>query len=302
MTTTMAKVILAVGALICGVDAMNKEISSDVSEMENKLSALYEQVEKDTERVAAMKAKYAELFTCLNMEEGKNVVLKEGCNLVVKKGNHKIEGQFHILGTQNIDGGNLHVHNGSGSPDCSKTECNGRGNLIIGHSPESSKIFHKDLSGSHNIIVGSGHAVYSHGSIVSGSDHTLLGAHSSAISGISNTAASEGSAVLGGSNNLAGDIMGRVDSEDDAVHKYATVTGGYNNTAIEGMSSVSGGKNNIAKSMYSYCAGGSDNIAGGGYYATAIGGKGNQAKGRLSTILGGKDTEVTGIQKVSLGD
>merc|ERR1711934_1349642 len=103
---------------------------------------------------------------------------------------------------------------------------NGMGNLIIGHSPESSKLLHKNLSGSHNISVGNGHSVYSYGSIVSGSDHTLLGAHSSAISGISNTAVSEGSAVLGGSNNVAGSVLGKVSDNNESDHTYATVTGG----------------------------------------------------------------------------
>jgi hypothetical protein len=299
----MAKVILAVGALICGVSGQ----SNGSSEMENKLSALYEQIQKNSEQMAEMEA-YAEVFKCLNVEEGKNVVLKEGCDLVVKKGNHKIEGQLHTLGTHIVDGGNLHVHNGSGSPDCSykassTKKCNGRGNLIIGHSPESSKILHKDLSGSHNIIVGSGHAVYSHGSIVSGSDHVLLGAHLSAISGISNTAVGEGSAVLGGSDNLAGDIKGTVSDTNDAVRTYATVTGGEGNRATGVKSSVSGGKDNKAKASYSWAAGGMDNKAlEEKDWSSAVGGTGNTANGIKTLIMGGSDTQVTTEFKPKLGN
>jgi hypothetical protein len=295
MTTTMAKVILTIGVLICGVSGQSDE---DIKE----LSALYEQAQK-------MEAKYAELFTCLNVEDGKNVVLKEGCDLVVKKGNHKVEGQLHIQGTHIIDGGNLHVHNGLGSHDCSngisyttKTKCNGMGNIIIGHSPESSKLLHKNLSGSHNIIAGSGHQVYSHGSIVSGSDHTLVNAHSSTISGISNKALGEGDAVLGGSDNVAGYILGSVNSDNKASGSYATVTGGTDNVASGSRSSVSGGFGNKAKTDYSYCAGGVGNKASAGWYSTVVGGKYNVVSGKGATELGGLNNEVSKEYGSKIGD
>jgi hypothetical protein len=294
MTITMTKVILAVGVLICGVSGQSNENTGLRS---GEILAL-----KD--KMAKMEAKYAELLTCVSVEEGKTVVLKEGCDLVVNKGNHKLEGQLHILGTHIIDGGNLHVHNGLGSPDCSstmETKCNGSGNLIIGHSPESSELFHRNLSGSHNIIAGVGHSVYSYGSIVSGSDHTLLGAHSSAISGISNTAVSEGSAVLGGSNNVAGSVLGKVHDSNKSDHTYATVTGGTNNVASGGRSSVSGGNSNEAAGKYSWAAGGDSNKAK-EESSSACGGEYNKALSERSLILGGNGATVSKVNKPKIGD
>jgi len=285
--------------LICGVDG-----STDASKMEYERNLL---ALKD--KIADMDAKYAELLTCVSVEEGKSVVLKEGCDLVVNKGNHKLEGQLHILGTHIIDGGNLHVHNGLGSPDCSygasstmETKCNGSGNLIIGHSPESSELFHRNLSGSHNIIAGVGHSVYSYGSIVSGSDHTLLGAHSSAISGISNTAVSEGSAVLGGSNNVAGSVVGKVSTSGDneSDHTHATVTGGEDNVASGGKSSVSGGRVNTAKGTISWVGGGRRNTAV-EKLSACIGGESNKANAVASIILGGQGNKVSTSDKAKIG-
>jgi len=270
-------------------NAQNDENS--LSFLENRLNLLETEFKS---RIESMESKHAELFTCLNVEGGNKIVMKEGCHLVVKKGNHQIEGQLNILGNHVIEGGNLHIHDGTGTHDCSygssstkKPRCNGSGNLIMGHSPESSKKLHRVLSGSHNIILGTNHSVLSHGGLVSGVGHNVLGEHASAIAGTKNTAAGEGSAVLGGSSNLAGSIVGGVYNSNKATGSYATVTGGYTNSASGSVSSVSGGAYGTASVSYSSVSGGYKNTASGGS-SSVSGGAHNEASGGASWVSGGQ--------------
>jgi len=270
-------------------NAQNDENS--LSFLENRLNLLETEFKS---RIESMESKHAELFTCLNVENGNEIVLKEGCHLIVKKGYHQIEGQLNVLGDHVIDGGNLHIHDGTGTHDCShgssstkKPMCNGSGNLIMGHSPESSKKLHRVLSGSHNIILGTNHSVLSHGGLVSGVGHNVLGEHASAIAGTKNTAAGEGSAVLGGSSNLAGSIVGGVYNSNKATGSYATVTGGYTNSASGSVSSVSGGAYGTASVSYSSVSGGYKNTASGGS-SSVSGGAHNEASGGASWVSGGQ--------------
>jgi len=285
------------------MSTMKQGLSTEFGNLDKQLTTLYNHVQSLNNRVSLheeetlakfsdFESKYAELFACVSVEEGKHVVLKEGCHLVLKKGKHKVEGELHVLGSHVIEGGNLHIHDGTGAHDCSygessnmKKRCNGLGNIVIGHSPQASEKHHHVLSGSHNIILGTSHSVSSHGGIVSGVGHNVLGEHASAIAGTDNTAASEGSAVLGGSSNLAGSIAGGVDSSNKAGY-YATVTGGHLNTASGWYSSVSGGGQNTASASRSSVSGGVWNKAS-GYYSSVSGGAENKASGAVSSVSGG---------------
>jgi hypothetical protein len=339
MITTMGKTVLTitVSILVVGVRAidnkglrfsstphmstMKQGLSTEFGNLDKKLTTLYKHVQSLNNRVSlheeetkakfsGFESKYAELFACVSVEEGKHVVLKEGCHLVLRKGKHKVEGELHVLGSHIIDGGNLHVHDGTGTHDCSygsssnmKKRCNGLGNIIIGHSPQASEKHHHVLSGSHNIILGTSHSVSSHGGLVSGVGHNVLGEHASAIAGTDNTAAGEGSVVLGGSSNLSGSIVGNVGTgKNKATGSHATVTGGSSNKASGNGSSVSGGIHNTASGHNSSISGGSSNKASGnrssvsggsectasGFYSSVSGGHLNTAKGIVSWVSGGQ--------------
>jgi len=293
------------------MSTMKQGLSTEFGNLDKQLTTLYNHVQSLNNRVSLheeetlakfsdFESKYAELFACVSVEEGKHVVLKEGCHLVLKKGKHKVEGELHVLGSHVIEGGNLHIHDGTGAHDCSygessnmKKRCNGLGNIVIGHSPQASEKHHHVLSGSHNIILGTSHSVSSHGGVVSGVGHTVLGEHASAIAGTKNTAAGEGSAILGGSSNLAGSIVGDVHISNGATGTYTTVTGGYGNTASEWYSSVSGGLYNTASGNYSSVSGGRDNKAS-GKVTSASGGRENTASGSYSSVSGGLENTASG--------
>jgi hypothetical protein len=96
--------------------------------------------------------------------------------------------------------------------------------------------------------------------------------------GISNEAGSI-SVVGGGRGNRAGGT--------DEATRYATVGGGWNNTALGGRSTtVGGGESNTASGLGSAVAGGRGNIASGAD-GTVGGGGGNTASGISSTVGGG---------------
>ena len=77
-----------------------------------------------------------------------------------------------------ISGANLQVVNGQGS---TLENVNGTGNIIIGYDEEDLS-GNADKSGSHNLVVGSGHTYSSFGGIVVGYNNSITG-HFSSVSG-----------------------------------------------------------------------------------------------------------------------
>ena len=96
-----------------------------------------------------------------------------------------------------IEGANLYVQSGAGATDA---EPNGLGNLIVGYD-EGDRSF---KSGSHNLIVGPGHAYTSWGGVAFGSDNVVTAASASVLGGAGNRATFERSVVIGGVDNMAG--------------------------------------------------------------------------------------------------
>ncbi len=94
--------------------------------------------------------------------------------------------------------------------------------------------------------------------------------------------------IGGGRRNLAGDGVG---STSDRA--YATVSGGFFNTASGERSTVSGGYNNVADAKYATIAGGYDNDAIADYAAVGGGGK-NDADANCATVAGGYENDVRG--------
>ncbi|KAL7535391.1 hypothetical protein ACHAXR_006458 [Thalassiosira sp. AJA248-18] len=289
---------------------------------------------------AALATKYAAIDSCIEMEAdvkggSTKVHIKDGCELVV-------HGHQTVHGHHNIKGGNLFISNGSGSYKCFNEDadgnddgtpkCSGKGNIILGYHEDDYQAGHKTITGDHNIIIGQGHTVQSHGGIVSGVNHTATGPHASVIAGRSHTVSGDGAVILGGYANIAtGDyssVLGGHDNEaagytstvsggyennstgyyssvlggydNEAAGRYSTVSGGYLNNSTADYSSVLGGVRNEAAGYYSSVLGGRDNEAA-GWYSTVSGGLQNEAAGDYSSVLGGSDNEAAGEYSSVLG-
>ena len=124
---------------------------------------------------------------------------------------------------------------------------------------------HKAITGSHNIVLGKGHTVTSHGGIVSGVDHVTSGPHASAIAGSSNTVSGAGAISLGGDHGTASgegsSVSGGFRSAAKGAWPYSSVSGGLLNTVSGRFSSVSGDELNTASGHASSVSGGKDNNA-----------------------------------------
>ncbi|EJK68247.1 hypothetical protein THAOC_10593, partial [Thalassiosira oceanica] len=199
----------------------------------------------------ALKTEHALLQRCIEVEEvdgggATKLHVKSECEF-------NVHGDHTTHGHHAIKGGNLFVSNGLGSSKCSSSssvnedggdgndttiECSGMGNIIVGHQHDDLSAGHRAITGSHNIILGEGHTVTSHGGIVSGVDHVASGAHASVISGSSHAVSGAGAIALGGAHGTA--------SGENAV-----VSGGWSNTASGRDSSVSGGLGNTAEGLHS---------------------------------------------------
>lgn len=94
--------------------------------------------------------------------------------------------------TLTLSGMNLQVTNGAGATSSS----NGRGNLVVGYNENGS------VTGSHNVVAGTGNAATSFGSVVGGVANRASGAYSAAF-GWRNTASGTYASVAGGTNNIA---------------------------------------------------------------------------------------------------
>lgn len=101
--------------------------------------------------------------------------------------------------------------------------------------------------------------------------------------------------IGGGYNNSTG-----IDNGDWTDGAYASVVGGYQNTASGYKSFVGGGLRNTASGNRSAVTGGQDNKAT-HQEAFVGGGEGNEAKADNAAILGGKSNTVTGTTSSILG-
>lgn len=135
--------------------------------------------------------------------------------------------------TWTLGGLNVQLVNGEGS---TYGEANGLGNLIVGyneiegghHEPNGVIVAGEVRTGSHNIVLGSGHTFTSNGAFVGGYNNSALGQGASLFSGQAGMAIGSFGAVLGGLDNRA-------------TGSLSTVAGGHSNVASGDRSSVAGG-------------------------------------------------------------
>ena len=177
-----------------------------------------------------------------------------------------------------FSGCNVHVVNGQGGT----ATMNGKGNLIVGYDEISDPLGSfpdrnpdTDRAGSHNFVVGPGHAYKSYGGIAGGATNEISGMYSSVCGGSRNKATGDYSSISGGAINVASGMESSVSggSVNKASGERSSVSGGFNNAAEESKSSISGGSQNTAK----------------GISSSISGGIGNLANGELSSISGGQD-------------
>ncbi|MDP2896139.1 MAG: tail fiber domain-containing protein [bacterium] len=156
-----------------------------------------------------------------------------------------------------------------------------------------------------------------------GGNRVTAGAEGATIAGggavlMTNRVTDRYGTIGGGANNQAGDNAGTTDDApyatvgggfwNSARGDYATVAGGYSNDASGSSATVGGGYSNTAGDSYATVAGGDSNEAsgseatvGGGYSnsasnlaATVAGGYNNTASGSRGTVGGGRDNTASG--------
>ncbi len=148
-----------------------------------------------------------------------------------------------------------------------------------------------DVSGAHSTIGGG------RGNDVQASYGTIAGGGESnpGLSATRNRVLDDYGTVGGGGNNRAGS-----DDADPLTATFATVSGGYNNTAAGQFSAVAGGQQNDATATHSTVGGGNLCVAS-GVAATVSGGDANQAIGAESTVSGGFINRAYGLHSVVSG-
>jgi hypothetical protein len=174
--------------------------------------------------------------------------------------------------TARFSGVDVQVINGQGP-----NTINGRGNLIVGYnqprtgaaicskgdydSPTgvactaNGGIFaqsHK--SGSHNLVVGEGHAYSDYGGVLFGQNNAVTHVGGAALGGDSNVVRGPLSSVTGGMANEAGGRGAVVSAGagNRASGSYSAIGGGAGNSADAGYSVVSGGRNRVVGWLQTY--------------------------------------------------
>jgi len=179
----------------------------------------------------------------------------------------------HIIFT----GCNVHIRSGSGeSTDGTvdlatqttipETAPLGLGNLVLGYNEQPAKGV-PSRGGSHDLIVGPGHAYPSVAGVVFGQQNSATGPLSSVTGGILNDAQGYTTSVSGGDGNTVSGISSSVSGGhfNFASGDYSSVSGGTDNTASGESSSVSAGRFNLASGTASSVSGGYINYPSGNY-------------------------------------
>ena len=150
--------------------------------------------------------------------------------------------------TMTLTGMNLQLQNGEGT---TYETPNGLGNLILGYHEEAGG--HRSVAGdlmdgevrtgSHNLVLGSGHTYTNSGGILGGYNNTMHGQGSSILAGQNNFTVGQWGSVLGGLDNRATGTL-------------SCISGGHSNTASGDRASVSGGLLNFSEGIATSILGG----------------------------------------------
>jgi hypothetical protein len=158
----------------------------------SQLSAANATISTFDARLKVMEAKATGSTNPVLTELAKYVTVEKG-ELAGVKGPHLV-----------LTGVNLHVRSGRNATNDGGA-LSGLGNLIVGYNEaQSTPVVYdgegcdRTLTGSHNIVTGTGNLFTSYGGVVVGSNHCLTSPNSSILAGDTNEAHGLNSAILGG--------------------------------------------------------------------------------------------------------
>jgi len=186
-------------------------------------------------------------------------------------------------------GCNVHVRSGLGGTG---PNVNGLGNLIVGYNEDATTIpTNPPLEPS--VRTGSHN-------IIVGAGHSYTD-RGGLVVGVANKITARFATITGGFKNTASGAYANVSggSNNVASGSFSSVRAGTNNTASGNSSSVSGGSNNVASGEFASVSGGFQNTASGS--ATSVSGGGeNTASGFGASVSGGQLNVASGPQSSSV--
>ena len=198
--------------------------------------------------------------------------------------------------TFELSGANLQISNGF-----SDNSPNGLGNLILGHNNTAGMNDTIGRGGSHNLVIGDGHAYSGANGIVSGENSTLNSNNSAILASVGGQVDARRSVVLSGVGNHI-----------QSGAEVSLIAGGKDNSARSTYNSIIGGESNVAgtdstDARFSLIAGGRFNELQAGYCGTIAGGYGNTlepdtagAANQARSVIGGLSNRNFGSTGASI--
>lgn len=218
----------ALAAAAARIQRMETATTATVTRVETaaeQIEQLAESVEESTQRGIRMRSSLASIERRLG---GRDVEAEEDAPKLEDYVQISLEPMNGLAGPHIVfEGVNVHVRSGSGSTDDLGGSLLGLGNLIVGYNEVNTGEF-TPRTGSHNLIVGSGHGYSSFGGLLAGAGNTVTAPYSTVSGGSRNVANGWGSTVTGGEEN-------RADGDSSTVH------GGLDNAAVGNLSAILGG-------------------------------------------------------------
>ena len=191
------------------------------------------------------------------------------------------EGGYEVF----LEGANLHIQNGLGATN--------------GYPIDPASMYATQTNGLGNLIVGYNEAIGERWDAieeewVEWSEADRAGSHN-IILGINNGYPSFAGLVAGRGNYVSGPYASVSGGwHNTAVAWFASVSGGYYNTASSNCAAVSGGGRNTANGEISAVSGGFNNTANGDTCSSVSGGAGNTASGNWASVSGGSWNRARG--------
>ena len=186
--------------------------------------------------------------------------------------------------TFHLEAANLQVSNGA-----SAYLNNGLGNLIIGMNGEEEYVDSVGRGGSHNLVIGEGHAYSNSHGILHGFNATLTDRYAAVIGGANNRVDGAYGVVIAGKDNVV---------LDDA--HFAAAIGGQGNSLNANYAAAIAGSANEINGRWSAGVSGIQNKLI-GTYTLAAGGRGGEISGSESVIVGSSGSSLEGHQAVIVG-
>lgn len=207
-------------------------------------------------------------------------------------------------GDLHLTNANLRIVDGSDETHCRAAgSCSGVGNLILGYDELVLPWAPADRDGTHNIIVGQGHARRGSAGIVVGHGG-LLDADGAVATGHRPVVVGDGSVVLGGSQGRTGGaqatVIGGRSNRADNDAQQPVAMGGRSNVARSNHAAVVGGRLTSAGATYALAIGGQQSVAT-GWAATIAGGGFGQVSQEFALVLGGREAIASASKATVMG-